>query len=371
MKRSQIQIGKIKGIPVGLDYSWFLVFILVTWILAASYFPAQYKGWSAMAYWITGSITSVLFFGSVLLHELAHSVFAVKYDIKVRRITLFVFGGIAEITEEPKKPSQEFWIALAGPLMSFLIAFISYFISKEFSQYPKISAVFEYLFEINFILAIFNLVPGFPLDGGRVFRAVVWAFTKNFQKATSIAAVVGRFFGFLFILYGFMLMMKGSVVDGIWIAFIGWFLESAALAQVQRQVVSKLLAGHKVADAMSRSYALLPSDTTIQDFIQNNMLFKNRRFFIVEENGENIGFFTIHSMNEVPKEKWDTVTVKEIMTPISEMKKTTPDFPLLEALKEMDKDGVNQLPVYEDGKIIGILSRENIITYLHTMHLNS
>ena len=371
MKRNQIYIGKIKGIAVGLDYSWFLVFILVTWILAGSYFPSQFKGWSTFEYWFAGAVTSVLFFLSVLLHEISHSIVAGKYNIKVNQITLFIFGGIAEIKEEPKSSTQEFWISIAGPIMSLTIAVTSYLISRISPENSQLYAIFNYLFEINLILTLFNLVPGFPLDGGRVFRAIVWSITKDFQRATTIAAMVGRFFGFIFILIGFFLMMKGAVIDGIWIAFIGWFLESAALAQLQKQVLYKLLAGKKVEDAMSRAFALLPANTTIREFIDNEILLRNRRFFIVEDHGKHIGIVTIHAIKSVPKESWETTTVEQIMTPMEDVKKTHPDEPLLDALKQMDKDGVNQLPVFdESGEITGIISRENIVSLLHTMHLN-
>ena len=371
MKRNQIYIGKIKGISVGLDYSWFLVFIMVTWILAGSYFPSQFKGWSSFEYWFAGAVTSVLFFLSVLLHEISHSIVAEKYNIKVNQITLFIFGGIAEIKEEPKSSAQEFWISIAGPLMSLTIAVVSYLISRISPENSQLYAIFNYLFEINLILTLFNLVPGFPLDGGRVFRAIVWSVTKDFQRATTIAAMVGRFFGFIFILIGFFLMMKGAVIDGIWIAFIGWFLESAALAQLQKQVLYKLLSGKTVEDAMSKAFALLPANTTIQEFIDNEILLRNRRFFIVEEGGTHIGFVTIHAIKSVPKHQWETTTVKEIMTPMNEVKKTTPSEPLLDALKQMDKDGVNQLPVFdENDRIIGIISRENILSLLNTIHLN-
>ncbi len=371
MRKNQIYIGRIKGIAVGLDYSWFLIFILVTWILAGSYFPSQFKGWSTFEYWISGAVTSVLFFLSVLLHEISHSVVAGKFKIKVNQITLFIFGGIAEIKEEPKNSSQEFWIAIAGPIMSLIIAVVSYFISRISPEHSQLYAIFDYLFQINLILVLFNLIPGFPLDGGRVFRAIVWSITKDFQRATNIAATVGRFFGFIFILIGFFMMMRGAVIDGIWIAFIGWFLESAALAQLQRQVLYKLLAGKKVEDAMSKAFALLPANTTIQEFIDNEILLRNRRFFIVEDKGVQIGFVTVHAIKSVPKELWESTTIREIMTPMSGVKKTHPEEPLLDALKQMDKNGVNQLPVFdENDKIIGIISRENILSLLNTIHLN-
>jgi len=368
MKTNQIKIGKIFGIPIDIDYSWFLIFILLTWILASDYFPTQFKGWTVALYWSAAFITSIFFFASVLLHELGHSFIAKKYKIKVRKITLFVFGGLAEIEEEPKKAKEEFWIAIAGPLTSFLLAGVFYLFQEIFSMFSFWTDIFKYLAFINFILAIFNLVPGFPLDGGRILRAIVWGFTKNFHKATITASIAGRFFGFLFIFIGVLQIFGGAVGDGIWTAFIGWFLESAAFSQMQKQALDKLLAGHKVQDAYSRNYALVPADTSLEEFIDNKILVGHRRFFFVEKDDEIIGILTIHNLHKIPKVKWNTTFVTEVMMSISEIKKLYADQPILDALKEMDKDGVNQLPVYDNNNLIGILSRESVITYLRQLH---
>lgn len=369
MKRNQFVIGKIMGIPIGIDHSWFLVFTLLTWMLAEGYFPKEFTGWQLWQYWLIASITSLIFFASVLIHELGHSFFALRFNLNVRRITLFIFGGIAEITEEPKKAFQEFWIAIAGPATSMLLAIIFYLLENLFADKTPVRGLFQYLAFINFILAIFNLIPGFPLDGGRVFRAIVWWVTKDFQKATKVSAIVGRFFGFAFIMIGAFQIMGGNVIDGIWIAFIGWFLESAAMSQLQMQEVHKLLAGHKVEDAMSRSYGIVPSDMKIQELMDNEILSHGRRFFIVRMEDLSLGgMLTIHHLKEVPKNAWSQTLVSQIMIPFSDIKKVTTDYPLLEALKKMDKDGVNQMPVFENDELVGILSRDSIITFLRTLH---
>lgn len=369
MKKNQFVLGKIMGIPIGLDQSWFLIFALLTWMLAVGYFPQEFKDWPVWQYWVISGVTSVIFFLSVLIHELGHSYVAMHYKIKVRKITLFIFGGLAEITEEPKKASQEFWIAIAGPITSFILSALFYLIALSLKEIEPAFALFQYLALINFILAIFNLVPGFPLDGGRVFRAIVWGVTKDFQKSTKVAATVGRFFGFFFILIGVFQILGGNVINGIWIAFIGWFLENAAASQVQMQEVHKLLAGHTVSDAMSKSYGIVPYDMTIKELMNNQILSHGRRFFMVRmEDNILSGMLTIHSFKKIPTAEWETTTVDKIMIPFSDIKKVTADYPLLEALKKMDKDGVNQMPVFENDELTGILSRDSIITYFKTLH---
>jgi len=231
MKRNQIVLGKIMGIPIGLDHSWFLIFVLLIWMLADGYFPKEFTGFPVWQYWLISTITSLLFFVSVLIHELGHSTIAIHYKLKVRRITLFIFGGIAEITEEPKKAIEEFWIAFAGPVTSFILALLFYFIAQALINIRPAYALFHYLALINLILAIFNLIP---LDGGRVFRAIVWGITKDFQRSTKVAAIVGRFFGFFFIFIGAIQVMGGNLIDGLWIAFIGTIANAGAAQTFSR-----------------------------------------------------------------------------------------------------------------------------------------
>jgi Zn-dependent protease len=252
MKQS-ISLGRIFGIPIGLDYSWFLVFALLTWTLAVSYYPAEFKNWPTFEYWLVGGVTAVLLFVSVLLHELGHSVVAMRYKIPVRSITLFIFGGVAQIGAEPPSAIAEFWIAVAGPLVSFALAALFGLLQPVVTSIGPLLALAKYLAYINGVLGLFNLIPGFPLDGGRVFRAIVWGITHNLRRATTIAGNLGRLIGFLFIFYGVWQMVSGNFINGLWIAFIGWFLESAAIAQIQQQRVQGLLSGHRVSEVMSHN----------------------------------------------------------------------------------------------------------------------
>lgn len=252
MFRHTIPLGRIFGIVIDLDYSWFLVFGLLTWVLAVSYFPSEFKEWTTAEYWLMGTLTAVMFFVSVLLHELGHSVVAMRYKVQVPRITLFIFGGVSQIAGEAPSAGAEVWIAIAGPVVSFALAALFALLEPLVTPISPLLATFKYLALINGMLALFNLIPGFPLDGGRIFRAILWGVFHNFRKATLIAANTGRFFGFLFIAFGVWLALRGNFFNGLWIAFIGWFLESAAVAQVQQQVMQGLLAGHKVSEAMGR-----------------------------------------------------------------------------------------------------------------------
>ncbi len=354
------------GIPIGVDFSWFLIFGLLSWSLAQNYFPGEFKDWPTYLYWFLGMVTSLLLFASVLLHELGHSYMARRFDLPVRSITLMVFGGVAQIAGEPRSARAEFWIALAGPLVSFLIGAVLYLVEPLVREFAPLLAVVKYLAYINIILAVFNLIPGFPLDGGRVFRAIVWAVTHNLRKATIIAGNVGRFFAFLFIYFGMLQIFTGNVGNGLWIIFIGWFLESAASAQIHQQELHDLLSRHQVADAMNRYFAIVPADLTLQEIMDQHILGAGRRSLVVFKNDRLIGLLTLHALKEIPIDQWRVTTAEQVMVPFEQLKWVTPETNLWEALQEMDRDGVNQLPVIEEGKIVGILSREDLISFLRS-----
>ncbi len=366
MNKNTISIGRIFGIPIGLDPSWFLVFVLVTWTLAISYYPVEFRNWPAAEYWIVSVATAILYFGSVLLHEVGHSVVAIHYKVPVRKITLFIFGGISEIGAEPPSAKAEFWIAIAGPAVSFLLAILFGVLQSVFAAVTPLFAMNKYLALTNGLLAVFNMIPGYPLDGGRVFRAIVWNFTGDLRRATIIAANVGRFFSFLFVLFGVWLMLRGDVIDGLWTAFIGWFLESAASSQVQQQTVRDMLTGHKVSEVMSQGYASVPADECLQQVVDENILSHGRRSFIVERNHAAIGLLTLHTIKETPRNEWATTLASQVMVPMNDVKYTRPDSELWDALEEMDRDGVNQLPVMIDGECTGMIRRDDLLGFFRT-----
>lgn len=367
MFRHTIPIGRILGIPIGLDYSWFVIFGLLTWSLATGYYPNEFKNWPAAQYWVTAAVTSVLMFACVVLHELGHSVVALWHRVPVKSITLFIFGGVAQIAAEPPSAMAEFQIALAGPFVSFGLAVAFKGCEALFGRSGPLFALAEYLAYINSMLALFNLIPGFPLDGGRVFRAIIWGFTRNFRRATLIAANTGRFIAFLFIASGVWQVISGHAANGLWIIFIGWFLDSAAVAQVQQQLVHGLLVGHKVSEAMSRDYLVIPLGLTVQQVVDEYILGGGRRTFLVGQQDEVAGLLTLHTIKKIPRDEWPCTPVERAMIPFEQMKSIRPEAEVWTALEKMDRDGVNQLPVMSGKTLVGLLTRDSIITYLSAL----
>ena len=367
MTRHNIPVGRILGIPIGLDYSWFVIFGLLTWMLAGSYYPAEFKNWPPLMYWLVGAATALLLFVSVLLHELGHSVVALRYNIPVRSITLFLFGGVAQIGAEPPSAVAEFLIAIAGPLVSLTLAVVFYAVEPLVAGMEPLLGLVKYLAYINLALVLFNLIPGYPLDGGRVFRAIVWAITKNMRRATLIAANVGRFFAMVFIFVGVWQMFSGNFGGGLWIAVIGWFLDNAASAQVHQVMFQGLLVGHRVSQAMNTQCASVLGSLTLQDLVDKHILTSGQRCFLVNRSDDTVGLMTLHRIKEVPRSEWVTTSAAQVMLPWEELKRVAPDAELWAALQEMDRDGVNQMPVTRDHKVIGMLSREDVITFLRTL----
>lgn len=365
--RPGVALGSIMGIPISLDYSWFLVFALLTWILGSSYYPSEFKNWPPLLYWVTGAATAILLFASVLLHELGHSYIAIRFGMTVRSITLFIFGGVAQIGAEPPSAKAELLIAMAGPAVSLGLAAGLSVVQPLLAGNEPLWGMAKYLAFINLALALFNLIPGFPLDGGRVLRALIWGATKNLRQATLIAANAGRFFGFLFILAGVWRMFAGDIGGGIWIAFIGWFLDNAASAQVHQVAFQGLLAGREVSQAMSRQCVSVAADTLLQQLVDEHVLGIGRRCFLVVRGPETVGLMTLHRIKEVPKAQWSTTTAADVMIPMREVISIGPSADLWAALQLMDRDGVNQLPVMSGSEVAGMLSREDIVTYLRTV----
>lgn len=368
MNKHTLSIGRIFGIPIGVDTSWLLAFVLFTWTLAVSYYPSEFRNWPVAEYWIAGAATTILFFGCVLLHELGHSVVALHYKIPVRSITLFIFGGVAEIGAEPPSAKAEFWIAIAGPLVSFALAILFGLLQSASSTVQLLFAMDKYLAIENGALAVFNLIPAFPLDGGRIFRATVWKITNSWRRATIVAANLGRFIGFLFILLGVWITYRSEFINGLWIAFIGWFLESAASSQLHQLTAHDMLAGHKVSEVMSQGYASVPTDASLQDVVYEQIVSRGQHCVIVERDSKAVGILTLEMIKEIPRDEWATTSAAQVMLPMSEVKRVPPDTELWDAMEEMDRDGVNQLPVMTDGRCMGMLSRENLTGYLRTQH---
>ncbi len=367
MFRHTIRLGRIFGIDIDLDYSWFLVFGLLTWVLAVNYYPAEFKTGSAWEYWLLGAVTAIMLFVSVLLHELGHSVVAKRYKIPVPRITLFIFGGVSQIAQEPTSAAMEFWIAIAGPAVSFALGGISLALLPAFASVPPLLALTKYMGWINIGLGAFNLIPAFPLDGGRVFRAIIWATTGNYRRATSIAVFSGRFFGFVMIFFGVWMALEGQFLNGMWTAFIGWYLESAAASQVQEQKVKDLLAGHKVSEMMTRDCIPVPDNLTVQELVENHVLTGGHRCFVVTHGDQTIGLVTLSEIKAAPRSSWPSTNVTQVMIPADKLNSTPATAEAWPTIENMERNGINQLPVVDHGKLIGIFSRDDLVHYLGIM----
>ena len=365
---ASIRLGRVFGIPIGLHYTWFIVFVLVTGLLARSRFPHMFDDWSQLQYWGVATATSLLFFASILAHELGHSVVALRYGIQVKSITLFVFGGVARIARDAPKPGIEALIALAGPAVSLALGGISlgiFFLFRDSSE--SVAAMSLWLGSINIMVAVFNLIPGFPLDGGRVFRAVVWGIGGNFVKATKISSLVGRAVGYLFIIFGLVLgFWTQDIFNGLWIAFIGWFLASAASQSYTQVAMREALKGLHVREMMTQDVPIIPRRLDLRTLVESHIFYSGRRFFLVGENGSWDGLVSLQDIKNVPQGKWSDTRVGDIMVPASKVATVCPDDEALQAMEIMDETDVNQVLVKENEEVIGLVGRENIIQFLRT-----
>lgn len=351
------------GIPLRLHYTWFIIFVLVTASLVFQ-FPDDYPVAQRV---ILGILTSILFFGSIIAHELAHSILAIRNNIPVREITLFIFGGVSHITKEASQPRTEFLVAVVGPLTSLAMAGIFYglYFLLAGTQQSLAANLVLWLAIINVILAVFNLIPGFPLDGGRIFRAIVWRRTHDYHRATSIATKVGQGIAYAFIVGGIAIIFAYHLwLNGLWLIFIGWFLHDAARASYQQVLLRDSLSGITVRHITDYGCPLIPRDLHLSDLVQRYILPTGRSSFPVTKEATLEGIVTLQQIKKVPKAKWDITSVQDIMTPVSKLKIAYPDQDVLTLLPEMDKEGANHIPVVEGGKLIGMVNRDDLSRFL-------
>jgi len=360
----RLTIARIWGIPISVHVSWLLVFALVASSLAAGYFPERQPGWGAATRWVLGALTSLAFFASVLVHELGHSRVALRYGIPIRGITLFVFGGVAQIGREPDSPGAEFRIAIAGPLTSLALAALFGGAGAVAGSMALVSVPALWLARINLFVALFNLLPGFPLDGGRVLRAAVWAWTGSFDRANRAAAAAGEVLALALIGVGTLRALGGDVAGGIWMALIGWFLHSAVAAGRAQAALRDLLRGATVSQAMARDCPSVAPDLTLERLVHDEVLGAGHRCFVVAEDGHLRGLLTLHEVKGVPREQWSRAKVEEVMQPAQALSVVGPEEALLGALQKMDDAKVAQLPVVADGHWLGMLDREHILHYM-------
>jgi Zn-dependent protease/predicted transcriptional regulator len=361
---SGIRIGRIFGISIYLHPSWFLIFALITLSLRTQ-FTAQHPSWSSAQHWMLGVITSLLFFGSVMFHELSHSLVAKHYKIPVASITLFVFGGLARIAREPTSAKQEFNIAIAGPISSFFLSALFYFVSQHSGNLEMVGATARWLAEINFILAAFNLAPGFPLDGGRVLRSIAWRITGDFSKAARIASRTGQLFAYVMIFAGIWIALGGDWFGGLWWVFIGWFLLTAAQESYAQVAIRNTLEGVRASDIMSRDVPTVPRDVSLENYV-HEVLRTGRRCHIVTGDGSPVGLVTFHAVQGIPRDEWPNTSIQAAMRPMDRIKWASPPEPVLSILERMQAEDINQMPVLDDGRIVGMIARDSILRVLQT-----
>jgi Zn-dependent protease len=356
-----IRLGKIWGIPVGINASWFIVFVLLTLSLT-SQFAHLHPRWSPIYHYTIGIITSLLFFASVLLHELGHSAIALRKHIPIRSITLFVFGGIAQLGKEPDRPLTELQIAIAGPIVSVVLSVVFGMVGTLAAGTSEgVQTLGQWLGWINLSLALFNLIPGFPLDGGRVFRALVWGRTGDFARATRIAGGVGKGVAYLFIMSGIWIALGGALVDGLWITFIGWFLLTAAETNVQQVALKQALAGLRARDVMTPDCPSVPDHMSLSQLVEDYLLLTGRRCFLVTTDGQLLGLITVHQVKNIPHTDWPHTSVRQAMVPLARLHWVAPDAEVSEVLALMDDGDVGQVPVVRDGQLLGLIGRDHLL----------
>ncbi|OLD84059.1 MAG: CBS domain-containing protein [Chloroflexi bacterium] len=360
-----IRLFKIAGIDIEINVSWIIVLVLLTWSLATGWFSALYPGWSTATYWLVSLISALLLFVSVLLHELAHSLVARRRGLSVHSITLFIFGGVSNIEQEPTSPGIEFQMAFVGPIVSLLIAGIAYLLSLPLRGVNSpITAILTYLAVTNVLLGIFNLIPGFPLDGGRVLRSIIWKVTGSLQKATRAAAMIGQVIAFLFILWGIWQFFGGNVLNGFWIGFIGWFLLVSAQSANSQVMLQSVFRGVTVGEVMNRAPIMVPADISLQKLVDDYFLRYGIRSALVTQDDQLVGLITLSDIRHVPREQWGQVPVSRVMIPLNRLHVVSPQQSLNDVLPLMVSRDVNQLPVMQDGRVVGVLSRDAIMRYL-------
>lgn len=378
-------IGSIFGIKIAVDFSWIFIFLLVTWNLVLGVFPRLHPEWGALLTWTVGITASLLFFASVLAHELAHSLVARARGLPVNRITLFLFGGVSNLEKEPPSAKTEFLMAVVGPLTSIGLGIFFLFLGNIFSgrimdiatdpdvflsQIGPVATLLLWLGPINILVGIFNLLPGFPLDGGRILRSVIWTITGSFSQATRYAAFMGQLTGWFFIgigilmIFGISIPIFGSGLGGLWLVFIGWFLNSLAGQSFQQVVAEDRLKGIEVGALMRSDFSTINENIPVKDLIYKYFLKSNERAYPVMREGRLAGLVSLDDVRDLDQENIQEKRVKDIMTPAHDLEIVNPKEGLAGAVEKISRKDVAQLPVIKDKKLVGMLDRRDIVLWL-------
>jgi Zn-dependent protease/CBS domain-containing protein len=376
MMRGSFNVGRILGIQIGINYTWVFALVLFSWLFARGTFPVLFPGWSISTYWIAGIVMSIMLFVSVLIHELCHSLVARSRGMKVNSIVLFIFGGVSNIQGEPERPWVEFIMAGAGPASSLILgaifALITYLVRQSTGQTdtPLLGVLF-YLAYVNVLLAIFNIIPGFPMDGGRVLRSIIWGATHSLHISTMIAGNIGRFFGWALILFGVANFFGvpagfGSPLNGLWAILVGWFLLHAADSSLRDLSLQEHLAGKHVGELMDRRPECVNPETFIETIVHGSFIQGGRRALPVCNDSGLLGIVTLSDVKKIPKDAWSNTPVQTIMTPGDKLLTVNQSDDLNTALAIMAQNGLNQIPVMGDGRLVGLLTRADVLRFLHT-----
>lgn len=382
-----VPLFKIFNIQIELDLSWFLIFALVTWNLAGLVFPEFHPQWSPVLNWTLGSLASILFFASVLAHELGHALAAKAQGLPIERITLFVFGGVAHMEEEPKTPKVEFIMAAAGPLVSLIIGAVLLSLTAAMaapSTPPAATAaqiigglgplatMAVWLGTINITVGLFNLIPGFPLDGGRILRSILWKLTGNLKTATRWSSLMGQGLAFTFIGLGIIMLtgrevpvLGGGIINAIWLMAIGWFLNNAAKQGYQVVVMNQALEGVKVHQLMNRDWQPVPAGLNLSQLVESYLLKNHRYHFpVLNRQKEIVGLIRYKDLEPVNRGQWDQTLVKDIMTPLTPALAVKPHDSVGQIFRTLIRSGHNLVPVVERGVLVGLLSLRDVLLWL-------
>jgi Zn-dependent protease len=364
----RLKLFKLLGFEVNIDLSWIIIAILIAWSLSTGVFPFQVKNLSIQTYWLMGTIGAVGLFLSIIAHEFCHSLMARKSGMQMKGITLFIFGGVAEMGEEPPNAKAEFLIAIVGPLSSVAIAVILYGIYRlgiVGGWHPAVNGVVGYLAMINGLLAVFNMVPAFPLDGGRILRSILWGWKENLRWATRISSAIGSGFGIILIVLGVIRVLSGSFVGGMWFFLIGLFIRSAARMSYQQLITRKALEGEPLKRFMNVNPVMVPPSTTVDELVEDYIYRHHFKFFPVVNSDRLIGCITTKEVKEIPRDEWRQKKVGDVAVQCSAENTIEPDTDAIKALSAMHRNNSSRLMVVENDKLIGIIALKDMLEFLY------
>ena len=356
------QVARIAGIGIEIHPSWLLILALVSYTLADGWFPQQYEHWSTAAYWSVGIAAAILLFVTVLVHELAHAFVAIRRGLPVPRITLFIFGGVSHMARQPRTAGEEFQIAAAGPATSVVISVLTGAAAWLLGgANEKADGILWYLASVNLLLGLFNIVPGFPLDGGRVLRSIVWKRTSSFRQATRVAGGVGELVGYGLMMLGIFFLLSGFVFDGVWFLFIGWFLLGAARGETQNMQLEAILARVTAGDVMHTDLPTVRPGDSIQRVVDDHMIGRGERALVVANDGAVLGLVDVHNVHHAPRDSWAHTPVQAVMTPREKVVTVTVGTKALDVLMLLVEKGLEQVPVLDEGRMVGLITRRELV----------